>query len=139
VVSEETGGVYIDASGLVKLVIAEPESNALRHYLADGAPLYSSRIAAVEVRRVAARQAEVQAGDQVEAVLASVNLIELDESMTRAAAIAQPPELRTLDAIHLASALAIGPGLRAMVAYDDRLADAAREAGLSVEAPAASG
>ena len=137
--SDKAGGVYIDASGLVKLIIQEPESDALRRYLADGAPLYSSRIAAVEVRRVAARQDEVQAGDQVEAVLASVRFIELDEPMTREAAIAQPPALRTLDAIHLASALAIAAGLRAMVVYDERLADAARRAGLTVVAPAASG
>jgi hypothetical protein len=136
--SSEAGGVYVDASGLVKLVIREPESDALRRYLADGPPLYVSRIAAVEVGRVAARQEEVDAGAQVDAVLAGVHFIELDEPMARAAALAEPPALRTLDAIHLASALAIADDLRAVVAYDARLADAARRAGLTVVAPGAS-
>lgn len=128
-------GVYLDASALVKLVIEEAESEPLRHYLADGPALYSSRIAATEVRRAARRQEERDALDQVEALLATLRFVELDAAIADSAGAARPATLRTLDAIHLASALAIADGLRAVVAYDGRLATAAREAGLAVVAP----
>lgn len=130
------GGVYVDASALVKLIIAEPESDALRRYLGGGPPLYSSRIAAVEVRRAVARQVERDASEQVEALLSAVRFVELDEPMSRAAALAQPPSLRTLDAIHLASATSIADEVHVVVAYNARLAAAARRAGLNVAAPA---
>jgi predicted nucleic acid-binding protein len=136
-VREAPAGVYLDASALVKLIVQEPESDALRRYLADGPALYSSRIAAIEVRRVTARQEEVDLGPQVEAVLAGVDYIELDDRMTEAAAAARPVTLRTLDAIHLASATIVADGIRSAVIYDVRLADAARRAGLTVVAPGA--
>lgn len=127
-------GVYLDASALVKLVIREAASDALRRYLADGPPLYSSRVASVEVRRAVARQAERDAAEQVTLLLATVRFVELDEPMSRVAA-GVSPTLRTLDAIHLASALSIADGLKAVVAYNVRLAAAARNAGLTVQTP----
>jgi predicted nucleic acid-binding protein len=63
-------------------------------------------------------------------------IVELDESMASIAATVEPSQLRSLDAIHLASALALGPDLETFVSYDARLADAARAAGLTVVAPA---
>jgi predicted nucleic acid-binding protein len=136
-VTTEATGVYLDASALVKLVIAEPETEALRAYLADAPLRYSSRLAATEVRRAVRRQVEVEAADRVEDVLATLRIVEFDEALSRAAADIGPPELRTLDAIRLASALLVAGGLRAVVAYDARLAEAAREAGLEVTAPGA--
>jgi uncharacterized protein len=81
------------------------------------------------------RQAEVDASEAVEAVLAGIELIELDDPIARAAGEMHPASLRSLDAIHLASALALGDELAAFVTYDARLADAARSAGLPVIAP----
>src|SRR5207249_11875155 len=72
----------LDASALVKLVVAEPESDVLRHFLATGADGFSSRIAMVEVYRAVQRQAEVDAAGQVEAVLAGIDLIERSEEHT---------------------------------------------------------
>lgn len=63
-------------------------------------------------------------------------IVELDETIASAAARVEPPSLRSLDAIQLASALAIGEELEAVVTYDRRMADAARAAGLAVMAPA---
>ena len=131
----EAQGVYLDASALVKLIIREAETAALRRYLAHGPPLYSSRIAAVEVRRAVARQGRRHADEQVEQLLATLRFVELDDELASAAGAAAPPTLRTTDAIHLASALAIADGLKAVVVYDARLAQAVRNAGLSVATP----
>jgi uncharacterized protein len=121
---------------LVKLVVEEPESGALRTYLAQGGPMYASRIAAVELRRAVRRQRERLADEQAELVLDSVRLIELDDEMSRAAGELSPSRLRTLDAIHVAAALALGDECDAFVSYDSRLNDVARAAGLEVQAPA---
>jgi hypothetical protein len=133
--SDVRDGVYLDASALVKLIITEAESDALHKFLGDAPTLYSSRIAAVEVRRAVGRQSERDAGQQLDALLGVVQFVELDEQITRAAAAARPPSLRTLDAIHLAAATSISEGVRAVVAYDRRLAAAVRGAGLEVVAP----
>jgi predicted nucleic acid-binding protein len=63
-------------------------------------------------------------------------IVELDEAIASTAAGIDPPQLRSLDAIHLAAALAIGDDLEAFICYDARLADAARAAGLTVVVPA---
>ena len=95
--------------------------------------LLTSRVGAVETRRATARVAH-EAG-RVDAVLDPVELVELDQAIVDRAAQAGPPGLKTLDAIHLATALEIGP-IDAFVTYDDRLADAARLVGLPVVRPA---
>ena len=128
--------LYLDASALVKLVITERESAALRIFLAGDPVLISSRIGAVELRRVAAKQDEQPAEPQVDAILANMLIVEVDELIAESAGELQPTTLRTLDAIHLASALSLAPELDALVTYDNRLADAARAAGLNVVAPA---
>lgn len=121
---------------MVKLVTDESESGALRAYLKRHGPLYSSRIAAVELRRAVRRQGERAVADQAELVLGAVRLIELDDEMSRAAGELQPPALRTLDAVHLAAALALGDECDAFVSYDTRLNAAARAARLDVKSPA---
>jgi predicted nucleic acid-binding protein len=127
---------YLDASALVKLIVAEPESGALRRYLGERPRIISSRIAEVELRCAVARQDEIDAGDRVSSLIATVELLELDAEVARRAGELTPATLRSLDAIHLASALVIAPEVDAVVAYDTRLAAAARAAGLAVVAPA---
>ena len=128
--------LYLDASALVKLVITEQESAALRIFIAGDPLLISSRIGAVELRRVAARQDEQPAEAQVDAVLANMLFVEVGELVAASAGTVAPTSLRTLDAIHLASAVTLAPELDALITYDARLADAARAAGLNVVAPA---
>ena len=127
--------VYADSSALVKLVIEEPESASLGAHLADGPALATSRIALVEVTRATALanpSPDVRA--ETGRLLASCLLVDLTDDLLRAAARLASDSVRTLDAIHLASALRIGPD--ELVAYDRRLATAAAEHGLSVAAPA---
>ena len=128
--------LYLDASAIVKLVIDESESPAVRERVADARQLFTNRIAVVEVGRAVQRQSEVDASDQFSAVLNGLSIIELDVSAAESAAKLEPRGLRSLDAIHLASAMALGEELGAFVTYDLRLADAARAAGLPVLAPA---
>lgn len=135
---EDLRVLYVDSSAIVKLVVRESESDTLRAYLA-GAQLVTSEIALTEVPRAAhLRTGATDVFDQAETVLRRFDLVELDEELHRAAARRRlPRELRTLDAIHLVSALRVGERLHAIVAYDRRLAEAARDAGLAVEAPGA--
>ena len=120
---------------MVKLVIEERESTALMAYLADRGPIYSSRVAAVELRRAVRRHNDRAADDQAELILATLRLIELDDELARDAGLLQPPALRTLDAVHVAAALALENECEAFVSYDDRLNTAAHAAGLEVRSP----
>jgi hypothetical protein len=128
--------IYLDASALVKLVVTEAESAALRGYLAAELPRVTSRIAEVEVTRALRRVAQPGDEEQANAVLGGMRFLEVDAPTSAAACSVGPPTLRSLDAIHLASALTLASELEALVTYDARLADAARAAGLTVVAPA---
>jgi predicted nucleic acid-binding protein len=126
---------YLDTSALAKLAIAEAETEALRAWLADHqAPVATSALAAVELRRAARRHSHA-AARAAEQILAGVDHISIGLDVITGAAAIDPPSLRTLDAIHLATALLIGPSLAAFVAYDTRLVDAARTAGLPIHQP----
>jgi len=126
---------YADASALVKLVVREPESKALRDYLVTRREPLTSRVAAVEVRRAIGRVVDDPNEDALAAVWERVDVVELDAQIADVAARIGPRDLRSLDAIHLASAMAVVDRLDAFVTYDARLADAARELGLTVIAP----
>jgi predicted nucleic acid-binding protein len=126
---------YVDASALVKLVIDEPESPSMFRWYVESARLATSRIGIIETRRAANRH--VHDPGQLEAVVRSMVIIEVDDVVASNASHLSPPTLRTLDAIHIATALAIGPDVGAFVTYDLRQADAARRAGLPVVMPAA--
>ena len=128
--------VYLDASALVKLVAPEEETDALAAFLAQHPSQATSVIALVEVRRAAARRPGV-ARARVEDVLGRISAIGLDRTTVAAAGSTGLPALRTLDAIHLASAAALGDDLEAFVTYDRRLADAARVLGMLDVAPGA--
>ncbi len=119
----------------MKLVIREPETTALARLLRTNPRWVASAIATVEVARAVARAG----GDGLRArdVLDRVALAAVTQHVLDAAASLSPSTMRTLDAIHLATALRIGSRLSALVTYDERLAAAARAHGVVVSAPTA--
>jgi uncharacterized protein len=128
--------VYLDASALVKLIAVEPESAALSTFLDDWESRITSRISAVEVARATRRAAIPELVDRASGVLHGIAFVELNSEIARVAGALDPLILRSLDAIHLASALSLGADTGPFVAYDARLQAAANTAGLDVQAPA---
>lgn len=127
--------IYIDTSALLKLVHPEPETMPLFTWLArHPEDLISSMLIRAESRRALLRN-DPAALAKLQGVLAFVAQIPVTEDILDRAAALPDPGLRTLDAIHLASAATI-PGVKTMLAYDRRLAHAARSAGLTVASPA---
>ena len=127
--------VYLDASAIVKLVVPEPESAALRRELADDPEWVSSALARVEVLRALRRTgATADAVRYAEELMDRIGLVALDEPILEAAATAEPVGLRSLDSLHLATALSLA-GLDAFCAYDQRLLAAAAAAGFLVLSP----
>ena len=125
---------YLDSSALVKLVLREAETNALRDFLKDHPFRVSSRIAEVEVIRAVAR-AGPRAVPAAHALMRRIGLIELEPDILRAATRVRPPDLRTLDAIHVASVMSLADELDVVVAYDTRLTAALTAAGSQVVSP----
>lgn len=125
---------YLDSSAIVKLAVREPESLALRRYLRRRQPVVSSALARTEVLR-----ALLQAGDEAMArgrsVLQRLDLIRVSDRLLNAAGVFGPPELRSLDAIHLATAKELGDELGALVTYDDRMVTVAKRLGYRVVQP----
>lgn len=133
---------YLDASALVKLVLDEPESPALRAFLVD-ADLVSCELVFTEIPR-AIRRATMhdpslpfdvlltRAGELLDALA----LLPLDRALLSAAGAIAEPALRTLDAIHVVAAIALSP-IDAFVSYDERQSAAARLADLRTVAPGA--
>jgi predicted nucleic acid-binding protein len=133
-VSAAASAVYVDSSALVKLVIPEPESAALRTELAKWDRHISSALAQVEVVRACAR-VDAKARRIAERVVSALDLIAVDDQVLAEAAGLEPTDLRSLDAIHLASALVLGEALCSAISYDEKLAKAMRRAGISIIAP----
>jgi predicted nucleic acid-binding protein len=125
---------YLDTSAFIKLVRAEVESRALRTAIAAGGALVSSALLVVEGRRAAARYGAV-ALVRANAALSTVTLLPLDDATLETAADLKAPDLRSLDALHLASALSLGDDLGRFYCYDVRLATAGRTLGLDVRQP----
>jgi predicted nucleic acid-binding protein len=126
---------YVDSSALVKLVVREPESAALRRYLGRRRPLVSSALARTEVAR-ALLPFGPDAVRRGREVLARIDLLRINDRVLDAAGLLAPADLRSLDAIHLASAEQLGSDLRGFVTYDERLATAAAGRGFTVTQPA---
>ena len=125
---------YLDSSAIVKLAIAEPESDALRRYLERRRPLVSSALARTEVMRALLSEGEA-ALERGRAVLASLEMVRVNNRVLDAAGSLAPAHLRSLDAIHIATAQQLGADLGCLVAYDERLLDAAQQAGIATAAP----
>jgi predicted nucleic acid-binding protein len=132
--SAETA-VYLDASALVKLVAVETESRALRSFLRSRPNRCTSALAYVEVLRAARIRGEVVV-PRARHVLRRTDLLDIDTSTLEVASRLDPVRLRSLDAIHLAAAISLGPDLESVITYDQRMQDAARSLGLPVAAPA---
>ena len=132
--------IYLDTAALVKLIRVEPESAALVEWLNHRRehPLVASALVEVELPR-ALRRSQPGALGAVAEALSRLYRIEINAAVRATAGAYAEPELRSLDAIHLATAellVASGQPLQAFVTYDKRLAAAAGTAGLPVAAPA---
>ena len=127
--------LYLDSSAFVKLVVEEPESAAVRAFLADR-PV--RRVSSALLRTESLRAIRHLGSDALATVregLRRVDLIGIDDRILDAAGTLEPRVLRTLDAIHLATALAVGDDLETIVTYDERMIEAGRLIGLSTTTP----
>ena len=124
---------YLDSSAIVKLVVRERESAALRRYL-RGRSLVSSALARVEVAR-AIMPHGTRALRKVGEVLSRIDLVRINNRVLSRAATLGPADLRSLDAIHLATASLFGLSLSRFVCYDGRLAGAAESNNWTVVSP----
>lgn len=130
-----TAATYLDSSAIVKLAVEEPESTVLRSYLRRRNPLVSSALARTEVLRALLLEGEAGVA-RGRAVLGRIDLIRINDRILNAAGVLLPPELRSLDAIHIASAQLLGGDLGQLVTYDDRMLAAARDLGITTVSPA---
>jgi hypothetical protein len=126
---------YLDSSAIVKLAVRESESAALRRYLRRKRPLVTSALARTEVARalLPLGGAAVARGEDV---LRRLEVVRVSDRILRVAGALLPADLRSLDAIHLATAAALETDLARMCTYDSRMADAATAMGIAVVAPA---
>jgi predicted nucleic acid-binding protein len=134
--SERGRAAYADASALAKLVLDEPEAADFADELSAHDRVLTSVVGAIELERAARRALGEEGARQAASVLAGITLVPVTDEVRRAAAEVASPGLRTLDAIHLASALEaglVGP----FYCYDHRLREAAAAADLRVESPGA--
>jgi uncharacterized protein len=124
---------YLDSSAFIKLIRSEPESKALRRALA-GSEIVSSALLSVEGRRAAARYGKL-AATRARVALTAITLLPIDEPTLDAAATLGPTELRSLDALHLASAQSLGKDLDRLYCYDSRLSNAALALDIDISQP----
>jgi len=125
---------YLDSSAIVKLAIEEPESDALRRYVRRRRPLVSSALARTEVLRALLLEGEIGVA-RGRAALARVDMVRVNDRVLNAAGALLPADLRSLDAIHLATAQQLGRDLGQVVTYDERMIDAARQLGINTASP----
>ena len=127
--------MYLDSSAGLKLLVKEPESPALRAWLNDRGGWTSSALFRTELVRAARRShsARVLAAREM---IARVAIVDVDTAILNEAADLDPRTLRSLDAIHLATALRVADELEAIVTYDRRMIEGARALGLPVASPA---
>jgi predicted nucleic acid-binding protein len=128
--------IYLDTSALVKLVVAEGESQALKHFLGANAEdsLFSAALARTELIRAVAPNG-AQAIADARDLLNRLDTVMLTRQLLDDAGTLLPPRLRSLDAIHLAAAQRAGDALRAVITYDTRMLSAAADLGISTASP----
>jgi uncharacterized protein len=132
--SAEDRLTYIDSSAIVKLAVAEPESAALRRHLSRHRQLVTSALARTEVAR-ALLPSGTEAVARGELVLRRIRILRINDRVLSEAGRMIPVQLRTLDAIHLASARLLGSAVQRIITYDERMAAAARGSGWQVSSP----
>ena len=128
--------IYLDTSAFVKLIRGERETPALQVFLTErsGNPLVSSALLVVETRRAILGQAPGELA-RADLLLTRIDQVDITPAVVEAASRLPDPTLRSLDAIHLATALQLGQELTALVTYDSRLAAAASRQQLPVVTP----
>jgi predicted nucleic acid-binding protein len=128
--------LYLDTSALVKLVVAEAESAALRDYLRSYPEdaLFTAALARTELVRAVGAGGPSAVG-KARALLDSIDSIALSRSLLDDAGTLAPPNVRSLDAIHLAAAQRGGASLRAVITYDNRMSRAATSLGIPTASP----
>ena len=126
---------YLDASAVVKLLVQEAETTALRRRLRSWPRRASSALLRVELLRTVRRAGMPRLMEGARRQLANIDLVRLDDDLLERATDIEPATARSLDAIHLATALSIGSDLAAVVTYDARMSAAAQALGLPVIAP----
>ncbi|MBO9522435.1 MAG: PIN domain-containing protein [Nocardioidaceae bacterium] len=125
---------YLDTSAALKLLVEEPESPALAAAVDAATPhLFACRLLETELRRAAHREPALPQ-EAVTELLDGVDLFEMPASLFRQAGLLPGATLRSLDALHLAAAVALD--VDAVLTYDVRLAAAAHDVGLAVVQPA---
>lgn len=128
--------LYLDSSAIVKLVAPEPETAGLVETLRSDPDTISSALAQVEVTRAVMRAgATRERANRAASVLERIALVPIDAGILGRAAELQPPDLRTLDAIHLATALLLQSDIAGLITYDGALAGAAAAADITVLTP----
>lgn len=129
--------IYFDTSALAKLVLRENESDALERFLdVSSAQPATSEISHIELVRAVMRHDPAKLNIALD-VLAEMVMLPLTAAMKEVAGRLKPASLRSLDAIHLATALEIQADLHSMVSYDNRLVEASRAAGIETVSPGA--
>lgn len=128
---------YIESSALVKLAIAEPETRALRDALLGHERLTASELSAIEATRAAWRRDGHAGAARARAAVLRIGLIPIDRPIVDTATRVTPPSLRSIDAIHLATALSIGIDDVVFYSYDRRTIEAATMLGVVVASPGA--
>ncbi len=129
--------LYLDTSALVKLIVAEAESDTLSEYLRRFAEdfLFTAAVARTELVRAVAEGGQ-PAVTEARILLDSIDTVALSRALLDDAGMLPPPRLPTLDAIHLAAAQRAGRSLRAVITYDSRMTEAATLLGIPTASPA---
>lgn len=128
-------GAYLDSSAIVKLVVREPESAALRRYLRARRPYLASALVRTEVARAVLPNGDA-AGRHAAEILQRLDLVRITNRVLNDAGSMRPASLRSVDTLHLATAVLLGDAVGVVVTYDERMAEAARALGFTVAAPA---
>ena len=131
------GIAYIDSSALLKLVVVEAETAALEADLASRDGLVTSSLAVVECHRAVRRAANRRIVQRAEQIFDAIYLLDLTPVILERASLLQPATVRSLDAIHIATALSVDDEDLEVITYDQRMAETARSSGLRVIQPGA--
>lgn len=127
--------IYLDTSAVLKLILVESGSAAAAAFVGDRTDFVSSALLAVEARRGALRN-DPTVLPRVDLFLSRVDMVGISDAVIESASRLPDPTLRSLDAIHLATALLVRDELDVLLSYDERLLAAAEAHGIPVAAPA---
>lgn len=127
--------LYLDSSAFIKVVVEEPESDALRAFLAGEHGRYVSSVLTRTEAMRAVRYIGSEARARVREALRRIDLVSIDDRVLDAAGLLDPDVLRSLDAIHVATALALGDDLDVVVTYDEHMIRTASLMGIPTATP----